>query len=88
MITSCVWQDTLHESRCVAVAARNAYADRSSALLAVQTLLADLSSLELKAKKLEAESAKVFGGDKSSQKIVGLKNTMKITEDSKNCSVS
>ncbi|KAL9247708.1 hypothetical protein vseg_021112 [Gypsophila vaccaria] len=79
--------DTLHEYLGVSLAARNAYSERASALLTVQTLLSELSSLQLKLEKLEAASSKVFGGDKSSQKIAELKETIKITEDSKNCAI-
>ncbi|KAH9611176.1 hypothetical protein KSS87_001331 [Heliosperma pusillum] len=79
--------DTLHEYLGVSLAARNAYSDRANALLTVQTLLSELSSLQLKAEKLEAASSKVFGGDKSNPKMAELKETIKITEDSKNCAV-
>lgn len=80
--------DTLHEYLGAMLAARNAYSDRASALLTVQTLLSELSSLQSKAEKLEAASSKVFGADKSKiHKMEELKETMKITEDSKNCAV-
>ncbi|KAK9727299.1 hypothetical protein RND81_05G272200 [Saponaria officinalis] len=79
--------DTLHEYLGVSLAARNAYSDRASALLTVQTLLSELSSLQLKVEKLEAASSKVFGGDKSSHKIAEFNETIKITEDSKNCAI-
>lgn len=80
-------QDTLHEYLGVSLAARNAYSDRTSALLTVQTLISEISALQLKAGKLEGESSKVFGGEKSSQKMVELKDTIKITEESKDCAI-
>jgi len=70
------------------LAVRNAYSDRASALLTVQTLLSELSSVQSKAEKLEAASSKVFGADKSTiHKMEELKETLRITEDSKNCAV-
>lgn len=81
-------QDTLHEYLGVMLAAHNAYADRANALLTVQTLLSEVSSLQSRAEKLEAASSRVFGGDKTrNHKLEELKETMKITEDSKNCAV-
>lgn len=80
--------DTLHEYLGVMLAAHNAYADRANALLTVQTLLSEVSSLQSRAEKLEAASSRVFGGDKTrNHKLEELKETMKITEDSKNCAV-
>lgn len=80
--------DTLHEYLGVMLAAHNAYSDRANALLTVQTLLSEVSSLQSKAEKLEAASSRVFGGDKTrNHKLEELKETMKITEDSKNCAV-
>lgn len=80
--------DTIHEYLGVMLAVRNAYSDRASALLTVQTLLSEFSSLQSKAEKLEAASSKVFGGDKSTvHKMDELKETLRITEDSKNCAV-
>ncbi|KAL0709126.1 hypothetical protein Bca4012_016104 [Brassica carinata] len=80
--------DTLHDYLGVMLAVQGAFADRSSALLTVQTLLSDLSSLEGRAEKLEAASSKVFGGDKSRiKKIEELKETIKATEDAKNVAI-
>ncbi|KAJ8440231.1 hypothetical protein Cgig2_023996 [Carnegiea gigantea] len=80
--------DTIHAYLGVMLAVRNAYSDRASALLTVQTLLSEFSSLQSKAEKLEAASSKVFGGDKSTiHKMDELKETLRITEDSKNCAV-
>lgn len=70
------------------MAVQGAFADRSSALLTVQTLLSELSSLQARAEKLEAASSKVFGGDKSRiRKIEELKETIKVTEDAKNVAI-
>lgn len=80
--------DTLHEYLGFMLAAHNAYSDRANALLTVQTLLSDLSSLQSRAEKLEYASSRVFGGDKTrNHKAEELKETMRITEDSKNCAV-
>ncbi|KAJ0235281.1 Phox homologous domain-containing protein [Hirschfeldia incana] len=80
--------DTLHDYLGVMMAVQGAFADRSSALLTVQTLLSEVSSLEGRAEKLEAASSKVFGGDKSRiKKIEELKETIKSTEDAKNVAI-
>ncbi|CAM8972856.1 unnamed protein product [Rhodiola kirilowii] len=80
--------DKLHDYLGIMVAANNAFADRSSALLMVQTLSTDMSSLYSKIEKLEVASSKVFGGDRSrSRKIEELKETARITEDAKSCAV-
>ena len=83
-----ILQDMLHEYLGLMLAVHNAFTDRSSALLTVQTLLSDLSSLESKAEKLEAASSKIFGGDKSRvRKIDELKDTIRVTEDAKNVAI-
>lgn len=65
-----------------------AFADRSSALLTVQTLLSELSSLHSRSEKLEAASSKIFGGDKSRiRKIEELKETIRVTEDAKSVAI-
>lgn len=70
------------------LAVHGAFSDRSSALLTVQTLLSELSSLQSKAEKLEAASSKVFGGDKSrTHKLEELKETIRVTEDAKNIAI-
>jgi phage-related protein len=66
------------------LAVNNAFSDRSSALLTVQTLSSELASLHSRIDKLEAASAKIFGGDRSRmRKIEELKETVKATEDAK-----
>ncbi|KFK27372.1 hypothetical protein AALP_AA8G374300 [Arabis alpina] len=85
---TCKHLDTLHDYLGMMMAIQGAFADRSSALLTVQTLLSELSSLQARAEKLEAASAKVFGGDKSRiRKIEALKETIKVTEDAKNVAI-
>nr|GEU75892.1 sorting nexin 2A-like [Tanacetum cinerariifolium] len=80
--------DKLHEYLGVMLAVNNAYADRSNALLTVQTLLSELSNLSSRIEKLEAAASKIFGGDRSRvRKIEELKETMKVTEDAKSCAV-
>ncbi|KAK8596565.1 hypothetical protein V6N13_001181 [Hibiscus sabdariffa] len=80
--------DTLHEYLGLMLAVHGAFTDRSSALLTVQTLLSELSTLHSRAEKLEAASSKIFGGDKSRiHKIKELKETIRITEDAKNVTI-
>ncbi|KAL0736398.1 hypothetical protein Bca4012_012608 [Brassica carinata] len=80
--------DTLHDYLGLMMAVQGAFADRSSALLTVQTLLSEISSLEGRAEKLEAASSKVFGGDKSRiKKIEEIKETIRCTEDAKNVAI-
>ncbi|CAO2840024.1 unnamed protein product [Amaranthus hypochondriacus] len=80
--------DTLHEYLGVMLAAHNAYSDRANALLTVQTLLSEVSSLQSRTEKLENASSRAFGADKTTNhKVEELKETLKITEHSKNCAV-
>ncbi|ONK77125.1 uncharacterized protein A4U43_C02F3350 [Asparagus officinalis] len=80
--------DTLHEYLGLMLAVHGAFSDRSSALLTVQTLMSDLSSLHSRAEKLEAASSKIFGGDKTrNQKLEDLKETIRKTEDAKCCAI-
>ncbi|XP_073284754.1 sorting nexin 2B-like [Primulina huaijiensis] len=80
--------DKLHEYLGLVLAVNNAFSDRSSALLTLQTLLSDLSSLNSRIEKLEAVSSKIFGGDRSRmQKIEELRLTVRVTEAGKNCAV-
>lgn len=68
------------------LAVNNAFSDRSSALLTVQTLLSELSSLNSRIEKLDVASSKIFGGDRSRiRKIEELKET--VTEDAKTCAI-
>ncbi|XP_057442208.1 sorting nexin 2B isoform X2 [Lotus japonicus] len=80
--------DTLHEYLGLMLAVHSAFSDRSSALLTVQTLLSELSSLQSRAEKLEAASSKIFGGDKSRiRKLEELQETIRVTEDAKNIAI-
>ncbi|KAJ6421887.1 hypothetical protein OIU84_026921 [Salix udensis] len=80
--------DTLHEYLGLMLSVHGAFSDRSSALLTVQTLLSELSSLHSRAEKLEAASSKIFGGDKSRiRKIDELKETIRATEDAKSVAI-
>lgn len=80
--------DKLHEYLGVMLAVNNAFSDRSSAFLTVQTLLSDLSSLHSRIEKLESASSKIFGGDRSRiRKIEELRETVRLTENAKNCAV-
>ncbi|KAL0341233.1 UNVERIFIED_CONTAM: Sorting nexin 2B [Sesamum radiatum] len=80
--------DKLHEYLGMMLAVNNAFSDRSSAFLTVQTLLSDLSSLHSRIEKLEAASSKIFGGDSSRiRKIEEMRETVRVTEDAKNCAI-
>ncbi|KAK3014092.1 hypothetical protein RJ639_009497 [Escallonia herrerae] len=80
--------DKLHEYLGAMLAVNQAFSDRSSALLTVQTLLSELSSLHLRIEKLEAASSKIFGGDRARiRKIDELKETVRATEDAKSCAI-
>ncbi|CAH1429072.1 unnamed protein product [Lactuca virosa] len=80
--------DKLHEYLGVMLAVNNAYADRSNALLTVQTLLSELSNLNSRIEKLEAAASKIFGGDRSRvRKLEELKETMRVTDEAKNCAI-
>lgn len=80
--------DKLHEYLGMMLAVNNAFSDRSSALLTVQTLLSELSSLQLRIEKLEVASSKIFGGDRSRiRRIDELKANFQQTEDAKFCAV-
>lgn len=70
------------------LAVNSAFSDRSNALLTVQTLASELSSLHSRIEKLEAASSKIFGGDRSRiRKIEELKETLRVTEDAKRCAL-
>ncbi|XP_057981670.1 sorting nexin 2A-like [Malania oleifera] len=80
--------DKLHDYLGMMLAVNGAFADRSSALLTVQTLVSELSSLHSRIEKLEVASSKIFGGDRSRiRKIEELKEAVKVTEDAKCCAV-
>ncbi|KAL2488604.1 Sorting nexin 2B [Forsythia ovata] len=80
--------DTLHEHMGLMLAVHHAFSDRSSALLTVQTIISELSSLHSKAEKLETASSKIFGGDKSRiHKLEELKEAIRVTEDAKSCAI-
>ncbi|KAK9282855.1 hypothetical protein L1049_011079 [Liquidambar formosana] len=80
--------DKLHEYLGMMLAVNSAFSDRASALLTVQTLLSELSSLHSRIEKLEVASSKIFGGDRSRlRKIDELKETIRSTEDAKCCAV-
>lgn len=68
------------------ISVNNAFSDRSSALLTVQSLMTELSSLNSRIEKLEVASSKIFGGDRARMhKIDELKETVRLTEDAKSC---
>ncbi|XP_021769257.1 sorting nexin 2B-like [Chenopodium quinoa] len=80
--------DKLHDYLGMMLSVDNAFTDRSNALLTVQTLVSELSSLESRVEKLEVASSKIFGGDKSRmRKIEELKEAIKATEDARCCAV-
>lgn len=78
--------ETIHEYMGLMLSIRNAFSERSDALLTLQTLLSDLASLRARAEKLEAASARIFGRDESRiQKLEEIKKTIIVTEDAKEC---
>ncbi|KAJ9553293.1 hypothetical protein OSB04_017338 [Centaurea solstitialis] len=80
--------DKLHDYLGEMLAVNSAHSDRSNALLTVQTLESEVSTLNSRIEKLEAVAFKVFGGDRSRiQKIEELKEAMRDTDDAKNCAV-
>lgn len=80
--------DTLHDYMGLMLAVHNGFSDRSSALLTVQTLISELSSVKSRAEKLQTSSLKIFGGDHSRrQKLKELEETIRMTEDSQNCAI-
>lgn len=79
--------DTLHDYLGLMLAVDNAFADRSSALLTIQTLLSDLSSLHSKVERLQTSSSKRFGDNSRIHKMEELKETIRVTEDAKNCAI-
>ena len=86
---SCTYQDKLHEYLGVMLAVNNAFSDRSNALLTVQTLVSELSSLNSRIEKLEVASSKIFGGDRARiRKIEELRETVRATEDAKTCAIA
>lgn len=78
-------QDTLHDYLGLMLAVDTAIADRSSALLTIQTLISDLSSLHLKVERLQTSSSKRFGDNSRIHKMEELKESIRVTEDAKNC---
>ncbi|KAK9054842.1 hypothetical protein SSX86_025921 [Deinandra increscens subsp. villosa] len=76
--------DTLHDHMGLLLGVHTAFSDRSSALLTVQTLTSELSSLYLQAEKLET-----FRSDKSKTiKLGEVKEAIRVTEDAKSCATS
>ncbi|KAL3683251.1 hypothetical protein R1sor_001273 [Riccia sorocarpa] len=73
--------DQLHEYLGLMQALHAAYADRSNALLTVQTLMTDLEANKLKVEKLHQAASKFFGVDKNRErKIEELKEVVKVNE--------
>ena len=59
----------------------SAFNDRSAALLTVQTLITEISTLNARIEKLKIASSKVFGGDKTKNtKMEELKEALETTE--------
>ncbi|XP_074567319.1 LOW QUALITY PROTEIN: sorting nexin 2A-like [Curcuma longa] len=80
--------DTLHEYLGLMLAVNSAFSERASALLTVQTLMSDLTTLNTRVDKLEAASSKIFGGDRTRlRKIEELRETIRVTKDAKGCAI-
>ena len=66
-----------------------AFSDRSNALLTVQTLLTEVSSITTRIDKLEVASSKIFGGDKTrTRKIEDLKAALRTTEEARDTAIT
>ncbi|XP_073057714.1 sorting nexin 2B-like [Primulina eburnea] len=76
--------ETLQEYMGLMFAVHNAFYDRSSALLTLQTLVSELHSLRSRTEKLETASSILFGTDKSRiLKLRELNNAIKVTDAAK-----
>ena len=80
----CFAQDHLHEYFNLMHSVNTAFNERSTALLTVQTLATEISSLNTRIEKLMVASSKVFGGDKTrNRKIEELKEALMTMEESR-----
>ncbi|CAM6079805.1 unnamed protein product [Sphagnum tenellum] len=76
--------DTLHEYLALMQGLHTAFADRSNALLTVQTLMSDVATNNMRIEKLEAASNKFFGGNSThNRKVSELKEAVKVTEEAR-----
>ncbi|XP_057817322.1 sorting nexin 2A isoform X1 [Cryptomeria japonica] len=76
--------DQLHEYLSLMQAVHTASSDRSNALLTVQTLMSELSTMTARVENLAVASSKVFGGDKNrTRKAEELRNAIKVTEEAR-----
>ncbi|MCO5580665.1 hypothetical protein L7F22_034535 [Adiantum nelumboides] len=76
--------DQLHENLSLMQSINTAFKDRSTALLTVQMLISEVSSLNTKIEKLKLASSKIFGGDKTrDRKIEELKEALATMEESR-----
>ena len=77
-----LWQDELHEYLGLMQALHTTFTDRNNAVITVQTLLTDVTTLNQQIEKSVAASSKVFGGSKSqNRRIEELKETLRNTEE-------
>ena len=84
MLIFCGAQDQLHEYFNLMHSVNTAFNERSTALLTVQTLATEISSLNTRIEKLMVASSKVFGGDKTrNRKIEDLKEALMTMEESR-----
>jgi hypothetical protein len=61
-----------------------AFADRSNALLTVQTLMSDVATNNMQIEKLAAASKMFFGGNSThNRKVSELKEAVKVTEEAR-----
>lgn len=76
--------DQLHEYLSLMHSINTAFKDRSTALLTVQTLITEVSSVNTRIEKLKVASSKIFGGDKTrDRKIEDLKEALLTIEESR-----
>lgn len=77
----------MHEYLGLMQAIHAAHADRSNALLTVQTLMTDLQATNIRIEKLNVAASKFFGVDKGrNRKIDDLKDLAKANEEARDLS--
>lgn len=76
--------DQLHEYLSLMHSINTAFRDRSTALLTVQTLTTEVTTVNARIEKLKIASSKIFGGDKTrDRKIEDLKEALVAIEESR-----
>uniref|UniRef100_A0ACD5WIR6 Uncharacterized protein n=1 Tax=Avena sativa TaxID=4498 RepID=A0ACD5WIR6_AVESA len=83
-LTATSQQETIHKYLRMMTSVRNAFTDRSNALLHIQSLSSDLFTLHSRVAKLESVSSRGIDQERSRyQKVAELKETIRTAEDAK-----